>query len=72
MKVRTESSDVQKAKTITVLAFTLFIIFSVLKLIGYTDWSWYNITIPLWAGIPSIWGVTGLLMLVMYVFTRND
>lgn len=29
----------------------LFLIFLVLKLTGYIDWSWWWVTAPMWAGL---------------------
>lgn len=29
----------------------LFLIFLVLKLTGYIDWSWWWVTAPMWAGV---------------------
>lgn len=32
----------------------VFIVFLVLKLTGYIDWSWWWITAPLWVGYASV------------------
>jgi hypothetical protein len=46
----------------------LFLIFMVLKLTNYIDWSWWWITAPLWIPI-IILGVVGLIAL-FYIKNR--
>jgi len=49
--------------------FILFIVFLVLKLTNYIDWSWWYVTMPLWAPVALFLAslvlicVTGLLAL---------
>ncbi len=42
----------------------LFIVFLVLKLTGYINWSWIWVTCPLWAGL----GVVAVVFLAMLLF----
>ena len=44
----------------------LFLIFLVLKLTNYIDWSWWWITAPLWIPI-SIIGIIGLIVAILYL-----
>jgi hypothetical protein len=46
----------------------LFLIFMVLKLTNYIDWSWWWITAPLWIPI-IILGVVGLIA-ILYLKNR--
>ena len=46
----------------------LFLIFMVLKLTNYIDWSWWWITAPLWVPI-IILGVVGLIA-IFYIKNR--
>jgi hypothetical protein len=41
----------------------LFLIFMVLKLTNYIDWSWWWVTAPLWAPIVIL-GIVGLITIV--------
>ena len=45
------------------LGTILFLIFIVLKLTNYIDWSWWWITAPLWIPIAIIGGVGVLVIL---------
>lgn len=45
------------------LGTVLFLIFMVLKLTNYIDWSWWWITAPLWIPIAII-GVVGVLVIL--------
>ncbi len=45
------------------LGTVLFLIFMVLKLTNYIDWSWWWITAPLWIPIAII-GVVGLVAIL--------
>lgn len=49
------------------LGTILFLIFMVLKLTNYIDWSWWWITAPLWIPIAII-GVIGLV--AVYYFDK--
>ena len=40
-------------------AFTLFVVFLVLKLTNVIDWSWWWVTAPLWIGL-----IVGLVMMM--------
>ena len=40
----------------------LTLILAVLKLTSYIDWSWWQVTYPLWAGYP---------VLTIFFFLRN-
>lgn len=48
------------------LGTILFLIFLVLKLTGYINWSWWWITAPLW--IPVV--VLGLIILGAYLIQK--
>ena len=45
------------------LGTILFLIFMVLKLTNYIDWSWWWVTAPLWIPI-LILGIVGLIAIV--------
>jgi hypothetical protein len=45
------------------LGTILFLIFMVLKLTNYIDWSWWWVTAPLWIPILII-GIIGLIAIV--------
>jgi hypothetical protein len=53
--------------------FILFIVFLVLKLTNYIDWSWWYVTMPIWAPVALflaslvLIGVTGLLALFIAI-----
>jgi hypothetical protein len=47
------------------LGTVLFLIFMVLKLTNYIDWSWWWITAPLWIPIAII-GVVGLVAIFYF------
>ena len=40
----------------------LFVVFLILKLTGYIDWSWWWVTAPLWIPVAI-----GLVVIVIYV-----
>lgn len=48
------------------LATILFLIFLVLKLTGYINWSWWWVTAPLWIPIAII------ILFVIIVFIINN
>jgi hypothetical protein len=50
------------------LGTVLFLIFMVLKLTNYIDWSWWWVTAPLWIPI-IILGVVGLIA-IFYIKNR--
>lgn len=45
----------------------VFIVFLVLKLMGYITWSWWWVTAPLWIPIGVVWGI-GVIVLLVYLF----
>ena len=45
------------------LGTVLFLIFLVLKLTNYIDWSWWWVTAPLWIPIAIVLGVLLLVLL---------
>jgi len=54
------------------LGTILFLIFLVLKLINYIDWSWWWVTAPLWLPIAlfltiAILGVLGMVILAKLI-----
>ena len=46
------------------VATILFLIFLVLKLTHYIDWSWWWVTAPLWLPITVIIGVFGICVAI--------
>ena len=46
------------------LGWVLFIVFLVLKLTGYIDWSWWWVTAPLWGAIAIALLLAGVIALV--------
>jgi hypothetical protein len=46
------------------LGTILFLIFMVLKLTNYIDWSWWWVTAPLWIPIVIILGVLTVIVIV--------
>jgi hypothetical protein len=47
------------------LGTILFLIFLVLKLTNYIDWSWWWVTAPLWIPIVII-GIIGIVMIFLF------
>lgn len=45
----------------------LFLIFLVLKLTGYIDWSWWWVTAPMWAGFALLWFVGIIVIVIVYL-----
>ena len=45
----------------------LFLVFLVLKLTNYIDWSWWWVTSPLWIPIVIILGVLAIMGIVVLV-----
>ena len=43
----------------------LFLIFLVLKLTGYIDWSWWWVTAPMWAG-----GILFLIVVILVAIAK--
>ena len=52
------------------LGTVLFLIFLVLKLTNYIDWSWWWITAPLWISIAII-AIVGLVA-ILYLANKRD
>jgi hypothetical protein len=52
------------------LGTILFLIFMVLKLTNYIDWSWWWVTAPLWIPLLIILGVLAVIGIVFLV-NRN-
>ena len=46
----------------------LTLIFIVLKLTAYVDWSWFHVTSPLWAGYPILFAI---FFTFAYVFSGS-
>ena len=38
----------------TVLNVIIFLVFFVLKVTGYLDWSWFFVTLPLWLSVGFV------------------
>jgi hypothetical protein len=38
----------------SVLNVIIFLVFFVLKVTGYLDWSWFFVTLPLWLGVGLV------------------
>jgi hypothetical protein len=49
------------------LGTILFLIFMVLKLTNYIDWSWWWVTAPLWIPLLIILGVLAVIGIVFLV-----
>jgi hypothetical protein len=49
------------------LGTVLFLIFMVLKLTNYIDWSWWWVTSPLWIPLLIILGVLAVIGIVFLV-----
>ena len=50
----------------------LFLVFLVLKLTNYIDWSWWWVTAPLWIpiAIVGIVGIVGIIALIIAVLLK--
>jgi hypothetical protein len=53
------------------LACAVFIVFLVLKLTGYIDWSWWWITAPLWGGLVLAIAIFIIIFLFMLIFDKD-
>jgi hypothetical protein len=52
----------------TVLNVIIFLVFFVLKVTGYLDWSWFFVTLPLWLSVGLVlafWILFFSLMLIV-------
>lgn len=48
----------------------LFTVFTVLKITGHIDWSWWWVTAPLWI-IPAIMAIIFVVCLVLVIITET-
>ncbi len=53
------------------LTTPLFLIFLVLKLTGYINWSWFWVTSPLWIPLAMLIFVFGFLVVIAYIASKN-
>jgi hypothetical protein len=49
------------------LGMTLFLIFMILKLTGYINWSWWYVTLPLWAPLSLVIILSGIMVVYKYI-----
>ena len=52
----------------TVLNVIVFLVFFILKVTGYLDWSWFFVTLPLWLSVGLVlafWVLFISLMLIV-------
>ena len=49
----------------------LFLIFLVLKLTGFINWSWWWVTAPLWLPLVFVIAILGFLVLIAYLAQNN-
>ena len=57
-----------KAKiTIVITPWTVFVLLSMLKLMGWCKWSWWTVTSPLWAPISLLLAVIFTVCLICYI-----
>ena len=67
--LKDERKDIEMSETNTVhsggigLCGAVFIVFLVLKLTGYIDWSWWWVTAPLWIPVLIVLGI----LLVVFI-----
>ncbi|QBP28968.1 hypothetical protein SEA_JORDENNIS_68 [Mycobacterium phage Jordennis] len=54
------------------IAFALFLVFLVLKLTDYVDWSWWWISAPLWAPAAVLAAAYTLAALLTYTANKLD
>lgn len=47
--------------------FFLFLVFLVLKLLGYISWSWWWVTAPLWAPVAFFATILALVAVVWFI-----
>jgi ABC-type protease/lipase transport system fused ATPase/permease subunit len=50
----------------------IFITFLLLKVLGYVDWPWWLVTLPLWYWIPLILGILALIGIVYLIALAID
>ena len=53
------------------LTTPLFLVFLILKLTGFINWSWWWVTAPLWMPLLFVIGVLGFLVLIAYLASKN-
>ena len=56
----------------SIFAFTLFIVFMVLKLCGVINWSWWLVTLPLWAGLALFIAAIAVMWIIYAVYLLVD
>jgi len=49
----------------------LFLIFLILKLTNYIDWSWWWVTSPLWIPVAIIMFISGIAVISYYNKTKK-
>lgn len=62
-----EVSQTQKSGGIGFIGL-LTIVFIVLKLTGYIDWSWWWVLSPIWISVLGVVGITVLLMAGAFIW----
>ena len=57
----------------TVLNVIVFLVFFVLKVTGYLDWSWFFVTLPLWlsVGLVLAFWVLFISLMLIVKFIKN-
>jgi len=57
----------------TVLNVIIFLVFFVLKVTGYLDWSWFFVTLPLWlsVGLVLAFWVLFISLMLIVKFIKN-
>ena len=53
------------------LTTPLFLVFLILKLTGFINWSWWWITAPLWLPLVFVIAILGFLVLIAYLAQNN-
>ena len=53
------------------LTTPLFLIFLVLKLTGFINWSWFWVTSPLWIPLAMLIFVLGIVVLIAFLASKN-
>ena len=51
----------------TVLNVIIFLVFFVLKVTGYLDWSWFFVTLPLWLSVGLVFAFWILFFSLMLI-----
>jgi hypothetical protein len=53
------------------IGMILFLIFMVLKLTGFINWSWWWVTAPLWIPVLAVIAIGGIALLIAYIGYKN-